>query len=231
MGSTATEARSQETFDESQSNVGRLTILQGPPPDFTPSVAVMVMQVRTLHDFYANAPGPIGDRIRERNQKIRDVFGDMAERRRKGYEAFLCQVAGEKKTHCRAGDTCINRVHIEFPAETAIDAASLRTWGRGFKNRTPKIQGNRIVFHIGRAGNGSNTGGVAARGSYSGQAIATYLEAELDRVRAELARLGLPDDRAPEYESDDDARRQDTDYGPDEGLGLRSLYMEDTPPE
>ena len=150
---SATEAEELEV----KSNVGVCETLQAGPPDFTPKVSVIVGQIRTLHDFYANAPGPIGQRIRERNEKIRNVFSGVRDERHAGYAAYRCRCGGEKKCASTTGNTKRYRVHIEFPVDTTINAGTLSTWGSGFKEG-PTINGRFINFTIGKSGRGVEPG-------------------------------------------------------------------------
>ena len=202
MEETAAAADGLESLDAVDNATQELTILKPLPGPFPDRLDILVSDVRTAHDLAVNGQGPERDRILERNRKIRGFFSDFATERKSAYEAFLCQVAGYLAVKGETGRSKERGGWLQFPGDTVIDPGTVQFTGEGHKpvrgegDRRWVIEGHKLHFRIGKAGDGKHTGGLVARARLSPQAVARYIEVDLQRVRDRLAMFALPDDRA-----------------------------------
>jgi hypothetical protein len=163
------------------------------PPFEQQSVDRMSADVKAIHDYWINGPYSPDQNIVERNKRVRQLFANVIAIRTAEYAAYRVTCQGEKKVSSSTGNARKSWAHVSFPDETVIVPGTVVQFGKGHRVR-PRVSDRRIDYQIGKAGRGSNRGGVRGTASYPAEASARLTKRDLDRVRMKLAAANLPDD-------------------------------------
>ncbi len=163
------------------------------PPITVASVDRITADVRTIHDFWSNGPYSPEQNIAERNKRIMLLFENFKAVRLSDFKRYRVRCRSETKVHSRTGEAENKRTTLRFPPGTEIIRSSYRKFGSGHRI-TPRIFARSIEYEIGKAGRGSNKGGVSALALYTDAKRKALLHADMRPIRAKLAASNLPDD-------------------------------------
>lgn len=140
--------------------------------------------------------GGHNDRLRLRNQDVRQLFVMFGNRERTRWQRH--QAYQYKDTRCknsRRGKTKNCKDKLGWSEEYEVIPQSVLHTQRHFKGKPTIGPANQVHWMIGRAGKGTNTGHVKATAKYTPNRIAAGIESDKVALRRALEERSLPTDQ------------------------------------
>ena len=136
----------------------------------------------------------LSEAIKQRQQKIDQVYQNLREERRKLYSGLSCEFHSSKRCCSTPGRrrTC---PITEEPPSANVEFGSLQINGDDF-DQSPTLSGRSASYIVKKTGNGCNTGGFSTRVVYRDGAISKFVDEDIELVRAYFQRkvaLSNPD--------------------------------------